>query len=58
MNGARWDADAVRDDLREYVVEHLGGREAVLVIDETSFPKKGEKPVGVGRQYSGSAFEG
>lgn len=54
LNGARWDADEVRDDLRAYVVEHLGDPEAVLVVDETGFLKKGEKSVGVARQYSGS----
>jgi SRSO17 transposase len=50
-----WDADAVRDDLRTYVVEHLGDPEAVLVLDETGFLKKGDKSVGVQRQYSGTA---
>ena len=55
LNGARWDADEVRDDLRAYVVEHLGDPEATLVIDETGFLKKGEKSVGVARQYSGTA---
>jgi SRSO17 transposase len=55
LNGARWDAGEVRDDLREYVVEHLADPEAVLVIDETGFLKKGEKSVGVSRQYSGTA---
>ncbi|HEV7370000.1 transposase, partial [Arenibaculum sp.] len=38
----RWDADAVRDDLRAYVVEHLGDAAGVLVLDETGFVKKGE----------------
>ena len=51
----RWDADLVRDDLRDYVVEHLGDVHGVLVVDETGFLKKGEKPVGVQRQYSGTA---
>ena len=51
----RWDADLVRDDLRDYVVEHLGCADAVLVVDETGFLKKGEKSVGVQRQYSGTA---
>ncbi|HEX8132993.1 MAG TPA: IS701 family transposase [Actinomycetes bacterium] len=51
----RWDAEAVRDDLRAYVVEHLGDPEAVLVLDETGFVKKGAKSVGVQRQYSGTA---
>ena len=51
----RWDADAVRDDLGEYVVEHLGDPEAVLVVDETGFLKQGDKSVGVQRQYSGTA---
>jgi SRSO17 transposase len=55
MNAARWDTDAVRDDLRAYVVEHLGDPQAVLVIDETGFLKKGTKSVGVQRQYSGTA---
>src|SRR5919202_6950989 len=51
----RWDADAVRDDLRAYVVEHLGDPGAVLVLDETGFVKKGAESVGVQRQYSGTA---
>jgi SRSO17 transposase len=51
----RWDADAVRDDLRGYVVEHLGDPGAVLVVDETGFMKKGTKSCGVQRQYSGTA---
>lgn len=55
LNQAHWDADAVRDDLREYVVEHLGDPQAVLVVDETGFVKKGLKSVGVQRQYSGTA---
>lgn len=50
-----WDADLVRDDLRGYVVEHLGHPQGVLVIDETGFIKKGAKSVGVKRQYSGTA---
>jgi SRSO17 transposase len=55
MNAARWDADDVRDDLRAYVVEHLGDPQAVLVVDETGFLKKGTQSVGVQRQYSGTA---
>ena len=51
----RWDADLVRDDLRGYVVEHLGDADGVLVVDETGFLKKGEKSAGVQRQYSGTA---
>ena len=50
-----WDADLVRDDLRSYVVEHLGDPNGVLVVDETGFIKKGVKSVGVKRQYSGTA---
>jgi SRSO17 transposase len=52
---ARWDAGQVRDDLREYVVEHLGDPAAVLVVDETGFVKKGTESAGVQRQYSGTA---
>jgi SRSO17 transposase len=51
----RWDAEAVRDDLRAYVVEQLGDPGAVLVLDETGFVKKGTKSAGVQRQYSGTA---
>ena len=42
----RWDAHLVRDDLRAYVVEQLGGTDAVVVVDETGFLKKGDKSVG------------
>jgi SRSO17 transposase len=52
---AQWEADAVRDDLREYVVTHLGDDQAVLVVDETGFVKKGAHSAGVKRQYSGTA---
>jgi SRSO17 transposase len=52
---ADWDPDLVRDDLRGYVVEHLGDPGAVLVADETGFLKKGTTSVGVQRQYSGTA---
>lgn len=56
LNSAKWDADLVRDDLREYVVEHLAHEESgVLLVDETGFLKKGEKSVGVARQYTGTA---
>ena len=51
----RWDADLVRDDLKGYVIEHLADSDAVLVVDETGFLKKGDKSVGVQRQYSGTA---
>jgi SRSO17 transposase len=55
LAGAVWDADAVRDDLRGYVVEKLGDPEAVLVVDETGDLKKGTATVGVQRQYTGTA---
>jgi SRSO17 transposase len=55
LNAADWDEEAVRDELRGYVVEHLGDEHGVLVIDETGFVKKGKKSVGVARQYSGTA---
>ena len=51
----RWDADQVRDYLRDYVVEHLGDVGGVMVVDETGFLKKGGKSAGVQRQYSGTA---
>ncbi len=55
LAAARWDADAVRDDVRAYVVEHLRSAGAVLVVDETGDVKKGSASAGVQRQYSGTA---
>jgi SRSO17 transposase len=56
LNGAVWDADAVRDDLRAYVVEHLGdATSGVLIVDETGFLKQGTCSCGVAPQYSGTA---
>jgi SRSO17 transposase len=55
LSRMRWDAEQVRDDLRAYLVEHLGDPAAVLVLDETGFVKKGSRSVGVQRQYSGTA---
>ncbi len=55
LGRAKWDADAVRDDLRGYVVDHFGDPGAVLVVDETGDLKKGNQTVGVQRQYTGTA---
>jgi SRSO17 transposase len=55
LSRAVWDADAVRDDLRDYVVDHLADPGAVLVVDETGDLKKGTHTVGVQRQYTGTA---
>ncbi|WP_405443306.1 IS701 family transposase [Streptomyces avidinii] len=55
LSRARWDADEVRDDIRDFVVEHLGDEDAVLVVDETGDLKKGTASVGVQRQYTGTA---
>jgi SRSO17 transposase len=49
-----WDAEAVRDDLRRWVVAELGDPRGVLVVDETGFPKQGRHSAGVARQYSGT----
>ena len=51
----RWDADALRDVVRGYAIEHLGIEDAVLAIDETGFPKQGKASCGVARRYAGSA---
>ena len=55
MGRDRWDADALRDLVRNYVTEHLADANAVLVIDETGFLKQGKASCGVARQYTGSA---
>jgi SRSO17 transposase len=55
LRRALWDPEAVRDELRRYLIQHLGDPEAVLVIDETGFLKKGRHSAGVARQYSGTA---
>jgi SRSO17 transposase len=55
LGRAVWDADAVRDELRGYVAEHLGAPGAVPIVDETGLLKKGAKSVGVQRRYSGTA---
>jgi SRSO17 transposase len=54
LSSAVWDADLVRDDLRAYILERLGDPHAVLVIDETSMRKRGEKSAGVGMQHCGT----
>jgi len=54
LGRASWDADALREDLREYVIEHLADDESALIVDETGFIKKGDKSVGVKRQYTGT----
>jgi SRSO17 transposase len=55
LDRAPWDADAVRDDLSEYIAQELGDPNGVLVVDETGFLKKGSHWAGVQRQYSGTA---
>ena len=55
LNFYAWDADAVRDAVRRYVVKNLGDPSAVLAVDETGFLKKGTKSAGVARQYTGTA---
>jgi SRSO17 transposase len=55
LEEADWDEDAVHDELRTYVIEHLGEPGGMLVVDETGFVKKGKKSAGVARQYSGTA---
>ena len=55
LGRGRWDADALRDIVRDYVVETLADQDAVLVLDETGFLKQGKASCGVARQYTGSA---
>src|SRR6266516_270901 len=53
LSHAVWHTDVVRDDLRAYALEQLGNKSAILVLDESGFPKMGHKPAGVGMQYCG-----
>jgi SRSO17 transposase len=55
LRSAAWDPDEVRDELRAYVAEYLGGPDGVLIVDETGFVKQGRRSAGVQRQYSGTA---
>ncbi len=55
LNHSEWDENAVRDDVRDFVVETLGAKDAVLIGDDTGFVKKGVRSAGVQRQYSGTA---
>ncbi|WP_420855162.1 IS701 family transposase [Rhodococcus koreensis] len=55
LSTADWDPDAVRDDVRDYAVDHLADPSGVLILDETGFLKKGTRSAGVARQYSGTA---
>src|SRR5215217_3706566 len=55
LGRSHWDADALRDVVRDYALETLAEGDAVLVIDETGFLKQGKASCGVGRQYTGSA---
>ncbi len=55
LGRGRWDADALRDIVRDYALETLADEDAVLVIDETGFLKQGKASCGVSRQYTGSA---
>ncbi len=55
LSRASWDPDDLRDRLRRYVLDYLGDPDAIGVLDETGFLKKGTESVGVARQYSGTA---
>ncbi len=54
LNLANWDADALRDIVRDYAMEHFADARGVLIADPTGFAKKGRKSAGVQRQYSGT----
>jgi len=54
LSGAVWDEDGVRDEVRAFALEHLGTTQAIIAIDETSFPKRGDHSAGVKKQYCGT----
>ena len=54
LSSSVWDTAGVRDEVRSYVLEQLGQESAILVIDESGFPKRGNKSAGVGLQYCGT----
>lgn len=54
LSNAKWDVDGVRDDVRRYVIEQVGTESAIVAIDETSFPKRGDHSAGVGMQHCGT----
>src|SRR5690349_15834251 len=55
LNAAQWDEEGVQATLSQYIVEHIGEADGILIVDETGFLKKGMKSAGVARQYSGTA---
>ena len=55
LTGSQWDAEGVRDEVRAWVAEQIGDEQAVMVVDESGFLKKGKRSAGVKRQYSGTA---
>jgi SRSO17 transposase len=55
LNAAQWDEEGVQATLSQYIVEHVGEADGILIVDETGFLKKGMKSAGVARQYSGTA---
>ncbi len=57
LNSTAWDADLVRDDLRTYILKQLGDPHAILVIDESSFRKRGKKSAGVAKQHCGTTSQ-
>lgn len=54
LNGAKWDAGALRDEVRDYVIAHLGAPDGVLIADDTQAIKKGDRSVGVAPQHCGA----
>lgn len=54
LNLSPWDADALLELNREYAMEYLADPAGILVADPTGFAKKGDRSVGVQRQYSGT----
>ena len=58
LRHADWDTREVRDDVRDFVIDHLGDPAGVLIADETSFLKESTRSAGCGGSIRGRRADG